>query len=62
MSKIVIADLPDSVELDDQAMRTVLGGSRNPRERLAQQLEARLKKPQELKLMDLARGKFLSRR
>lgn len=34
MTKITIHDLSDSTELDQDAMRAILGGARSPRERL----------------------------
>jgi len=62
MSKILIQDLPDSLELDQAAMRAVMGGARTPRERLQQlrKLEEQNRHP--ARLLDLARRKQLARR
>jgi hypothetical protein len=37
MAKITVDDLKEDLELDREAMRNILGGSRSPRERLARQ-------------------------
>ncbi len=62
MSRISIQDLADSVELDQQAMRDIMGGARSARERLQQRREQAMTSQQGQRLMELARGKALARR
>ena len=62
MAKIVIDDLPDNMELDQEAMSMILGGSISPQERMRQRLQQAAKKPEPLRLMDLARSRQFGRR
>ena len=62
MSRILIQDLADSVELDQQAMRDIMGGTRSARERLQQRRQQALASQQGQRLLELARGKARARR
>lgn len=62
MAKIVIDDLPDNMELDQEAMSMILGGAMSPQERMRQRLQKAAKKTESLRLMDLARSRQFGRR
>ena len=62
MAKISIQDLSDSIELDQEAMRSIQGGSLSARERMQQRLKQAAEKNEPLRLMDLARSRQLGRR
>ncbi|MBN7795001.1 hypothetical protein [Parahaliea mediterranea] len=53
MAKIIIDDLNEDLELDREAMRAILGGSRSARDRLARQQARQGKTPQPLRLFRL---------
>lgn len=53
MAKIIIDDLNEDLELDREAMRAILGGSRSARERLARQQAQQGKSRQPLRLFRL---------
>jgi len=55
MAKIIIDDLNEDLELDREAMRAILGGSRSARDRLARQQAQQGKTPQPLRLFQLKR-------
>ncbi len=48
MSRIVIKDLPDNVELDQEALRSVVGGSRSSSGGAVKATSLRNNKPQSL--------------
>lgn len=48
MSRIVIKDLPDNVELDQEALRSVVGGSLRSSGRAVKATSLRNNKPQSL--------------
>jgi hypothetical protein len=54
MAKITIDDLKEDLDLDREAMRAILGGSRSARERMARQLAQQDKSRQPLRLFPLA--------
>jgi hypothetical protein len=62
MARISIQDLSDSIELDQEAMRAILGGARTPRERLQLLREQDAKPRSSLRLVDQARYKRLADR
>jgi hypothetical protein len=62
MSKILIQDLSDSVELDQQAMSAILGGARTSRDRLQQLHRQKAQAQPRVRLVELARGMHLARR
>ena len=57
MSKITINDLSDSVELDQQAMAAIIGGTRGGRERQQLRLQREAKARSSMRLMELARDR-----
>ncbi len=62
MAKISINDLTDSVELDQEAMRAILGGARSARSRLEEMQKQEARSRESLRLVDLARNRRLGRR
>jgi hypothetical protein len=57
MSKITINDLSDSIELDQQAMAAVIGGTRGGRARQQLRLQREAKARSSMRLLDLARDR-----
>lgn len=62
MAKIRVEDLTDSVELDREAMQTILGGARGVRTRLQELQQQSARSQESLCLVGKARGKRLARR
>lgn len=62
MAKISIQDLTDSVELDQEAMRAILGGARTARSRLQEMQKQEARSRESLRLVDLARNRRFGRR
>jgi dephospho-CoA kinase len=62
MAKISIQDLADSVELDQEAMRAILGGARSARGRLEELQKQEARSRESLRLVDLARNRRSGRR
>jgi hypothetical protein len=62
MAKISIQDLTDSVELDQEAMRAILGGARSTQMRLAEMQKREARSRESLRLVDLARNRRSGRR
>ncbi|MGI9293391.1 MAG: hypothetical protein ACR2PS_05355 [Pseudomonadales bacterium] len=60
MSKISIKDLPDSIEMDREAMAAVYGGASSAR--LTAGLLLQQQQKTKMSLLDRARGKQLGRR
>ena len=61
MTRILIRDLTDSVELDMEAMRAVSGGARTPGQRLQLLRKQQTSSRTSLKLLDQAREKKIAR-
>ncbi len=57
MAKISIQDLTDSVELDQEAMRAILGGARSARTRLQELQKQEVRARESLRLVDVARNR-----
>ena len=57
MSKITINDLSDSIELDQQAMAAVIGGTRGGRARQQLRLQREAKARSSMRLLELARDR-----
>jgi hypothetical protein len=57
MSKITINDLSDSIELDQQAMAAIIGGTRGGRARQQLRLQREAKARSSMRLLDLARDR-----
>jgi hypothetical protein len=62
MAKILIKDLTDSVELDQEAMRAVLGGARSARTRMQELQKQEARSRESLRLLDVARNRRPGRR
>jgi len=62
MAKISIQDLTDSVELDQEAMRAILGGARSARTRLEEMQKQEVRSRESLRLLDVARNRRPGRR
>jgi len=62
MTKITIHDLSDSTELDQDAMRAILGGARSPRERLQLMRKQEDRSRSSLRLVEQALAKRLGGR
>lgn len=62
MSKILIEDLSDSIELDQQAMSAIMGGARTARDRLQQAHTRKAQSRSPVRLIELARNRQLARR
>jgi hypothetical protein len=62
MAKISIQDLTDSVELDQEAMRAILGGARSARSRLQEMQKQEARSRESLRLVDVARNRRAGRR
>ncbi len=62
MAKISIQDLTDSVELDQEAMRAILGGARTARSRVQEMQKQEARSRESLRLVDLARNRRFGRR
>ena len=62
MAKILIKDLTDSVELDQEAMRAVLGGARSARTRMQELQKREARSRESLRLLDVARNRRFGRR
>lgn len=61
MSKISIQDLSDNIELDQEAMRAIMGGARSQREKLLLQAKQNRTSHSTLRLLQMARAKSLAR-
>ena len=57
MSKITINDLTDSIELDQQAMAAIMGGTRGGRQRQQLRLQREAEARSSMRLIELARGR-----
>ena len=57
MSKITINDLADSIELDQQAMAAIIGGTRGGQQRRQLRLQREAEVRSSMRLIELARGR-----